>query len=134
MSRMKNLFNSIDELLNHISVVEQDVGTFTYDAFMVVQKYISDNNLEVSDELALALQSQDVIAQQLSATMDAINGFRDGISHFEAYLATDIEKVKHDIDEITKKFDDATAKAVERREAYMGRMQNKNEDDEVEFF
>jgi len=131
---MKNLFVSIDELLNHISVVEQDVGVFTYDAFMAMQKYIKDNNLIVDDELALALQSQDVIAQQLSATLDAINGFRDGIEHFEAYLSTDVEKVKHDIDAITKKFDDTTAKAREKREAYLGRMHNQDKDDEVEFF
>jgi len=131
---MENLFVSVDELLEHIGTVEEDVGSFTYDAFIAVQKYISDNNLVVDDELAIALQSQDVIAQQLNATMDAIKSCRDGISDFEAYLTTDVEKAKKDLDDITSKFQDAIAKAKDRRSAYLGRMHNQDDDDEVEFF
>jgi len=131
---MENLFVSVDELLGHISTVEEDVGSFTYDAFMAVQKYISDNNLVVDDELTMALQSQDVIAQQLSATMDAIKSCREGISDFEAYLTTDVEKAKKDLDAITSKFQDAITKAKDRRSAYLGRMHSQDDGDEVEFF
>jgi len=134
MSRMEKLFVSIDELLDHISTVEQDVGQFTFDAFIAMNRYLQENNLQVDENLAMALQSQDIISQQLSATMDAIQSCKEGIAAFEAYLTTDIEKVKSDLDAITEKFSSATAKAKERREAYLGNMHNEDSDDEVEFF
>ncbi|MCD4667143.1 MAG: hypothetical protein K8R44_00855, partial [Sulfurimonas sp.] len=66
------ILNSVDNLLEHIQDVQEDVISLSNDSLLKMSSYIEANNLEVDDDISTALQYQDIITQQLTATMEAI--------------------------------------------------------------
>ena len=66
------IFDSLNELLEHIKQVEKDTINISMEAQMKLSAFMEKKNIELDDDAAEALQYQDIVSQQLSATIEAI--------------------------------------------------------------
>ncbi|PHS58337.1 MAG: hypothetical protein COB17_03270 [Sulfurimonas sp.] len=128
-----NMLKSVKELITHIKEVELDTIKMSQDSMMMLSKFIEKNNIELDEDAAKAIQYQDIISQQLSATIDAIDSVQKSIEIFENAYTSD-EKIANDsLDKLLIKLTAAIDKAKDRRDAFSGQLGHANED-EIEFF
>ena len=127
--------NSINELLDHIKEVETDTIELSRDSAIKISSFIEQNKLEIDDSVAEALQYQDIISQQLSATIEAIESVKKSIKMFEHSFKNDEVIAIESIGKLQNKLNSSLSKAKERREAFSGKVLADNtEDDGIEFF
>jgi len=128
-----NLLSSINELLSHIKEVEEDTMNISKDSMLMLSEFIEKNNIELDDNAAKALQYQDIISQQLSATVDAIQSVQKSITIFENAHNSDEQIANDSLSKLHVKLSTAIEKARDRREAFSGKLGSENQD-EIEFF
>lgn len=126
------MLSSIKELLQHIKEVEQDSIEMSKDSMMVLSTFIEKNNLAVDEDAAKALQYQDIISQQLSATIEAIESVQKSIEIFENAYKSDEQMAQDSIAKLRDKLDGALNSAKDRRSAFSGT--TKSDEDSIEFF
>lgn len=126
------MLSSIKELLQHIKEVEQDSIEMSKDSMMVLSTFIENNNLAVDEDAAKALQYQDIISQQLSATIEAIESVQKSIEIFENAYKSDEQMAQDSIAKLRDKLDGALNSAKDRRSAFSGT--TKSDEDSIEFF
>lgn len=129
-----NMLSSIKELLSHIKEVEQDTIQMSQDSMLMLSGFIEKNSIELDDDAMKALQYQDIISQQLSATIDAIDSVQKSIEIFESAYDSDEKIASESIDKLHSKLAKTLQKAKDRRDAFSGKLGNENETDEIEFF
>lgn len=128
-----NMLKGINELLSHIKDVEKDTIQMSQDSMLMLSTFIEKNNIELDDDAAKALQYQDIISQQLSATIDAIQSVQKSIEIFENAYKSDEKIASDSINNLHVKLLKATAKAKEKRDAFSGKLGSQDQE-EIEFF
>ena len=129
-----NMLSSINELLAHIKEVEEDTIKMSQDSMLMLSGFIEKNSIELDDEAMKALQYQDIISQQLSATIEAIGSIQKSIEIFENAYDSDEKVASDSIDKLHSKLAKTLQKAKDRRDAFSGKLGHENETDEIEFF
>jgi len=128
------IFDSLNELLEHIKQVERDTITISKEAQMKLSSFIERNNIEIDDEAAEALQYQDIVSQQLSATIEAIELVQKNLQMF-AHSFSEDEKIADDsIIKLRRKMNAVLEEAKAKKEAYSGHVKSKSDEHEIEFF
>ncbi len=127
------MISAVNELLTHIREVEEDTIRLSQDSITMLSQFIEKNGIELDEDAAKAFQYQDIISQQLSATIDAINSVKKSIDIFENAYKSD-EKIANDsLNKLHVKLKDALLLAQNKRESFSGNL-NKKDEDEIEFF
>ena len=129
-----NILSSIKELLSHIKEVELDTIKMSQDSMLMLSEFIEKNSIELDDSAAKGLQYQDIISQQLTATIDAIDSVQKSIEIFESAYDADEKIASDSIDKLHAKLAKTLKKAKERRDAFSGKLGHEDEIDEIEFF
>lgn len=124
---------TLDGLLDHIKAVERETIELTKEAHLRMAAFIRDNGLSPDDSLLEAMQYQDIISQQLSATIEAIENVQGHLQHFSRAITEDDAIAMESIERMHTKLSSALEKAQQKHSAFGGKLQN-NEDDGVEFF
>jgi len=127
------MLSSINELLSHIKEVEEDTISMSQDSMLMLGEFIEKNSIELDDNAAKALQYQDIISQQLGATIEAIESMQNSIDIFESAYSSDEKIASNSIDKLYSKLSKTLQKAKDRREAFSGKL-NSEDEDEIEFF
>ena len=125
------LFESIKFLLNHIKEVEEDIKDMTKESYMVVSKVFSTQE-NLPDEALESLQYQDIISQQLTATIEAIESVQENINYFLHSTKEDSAMMQSNLNRLGAKLVKATDEARAKREAFQGK--SKSDEDDIEFF
>lgn len=126
-------FNTLYEVLDHIKDVEEETIELTKSANLKITSFLESNNLELSDEVLDALQYQDIVSQQLSATIEAISYVKSHLRMFEATFESDESLANESAQKLHQKLNKALERAKEKREAFSGKTRD-NSEDEIEFF
>lgn len=126
------LFESIKFLLDHIKDVEEDVREMTKESYLVISKVFAEQK-DLPDEALETLQYQDIISQQLSATIEAIESVEENINYFLHSTKEDTMMMSSNLDRLGKKLEKATEEARKKRDAFKGKV-NSDMEDEIEFF
>jgi len=126
------LFESIKFLLDHIKEVEEDVRDMTKESYLVISKVFAEQK-DLPDEALETLQYQDIISQQLSATIEAIISVEENINYFLHSTREDTTMMRNNLDRLGKKLEKATEDARNKRDAFKGKVGSDGEDD-IEFF
>jgi len=113
--------DTLDGLLDHIKSVERETINLTQEAQLRLIRFIEKNALTLDDETLDAMQYQDIIAQQLSATIEAIESVQDAIA------AQSIEKMPGKLTEVLER-------AKEKHSAFSGKVHRDGDEDSIEFF
>lgn len=125
---------TLDGLLEHIKTVERETIVLTQEAQLRMVRLIEKNKMTVDDETLEAMQYQDIIAQQLSATIEAIESAQEQMQHFMRVFSHDDQTAAQSIEKMQDKLTCALEKAKEKHSAFSGKVNCENNDDGIEFF
>jgi len=130
-----NILNPVDALLEHIKNVQLDVVSLSHDSLLMVSKYIEKNSLEPDEDIATALQYQDIITQQLHATIEAIESMRHSIKVFNHAYESDSNLANDSINKLQERLTIALEEAKDKKNRFSGKSAQEGEAAEmVEFF
>ncbi len=127
------MLSAIKELLEHIKEVQQDTIKLSQDSTMMLSRFIEESKVEIDDNAATALQYQDIISQQLTATIEAIDSTEKSIDIFENAYQSDEIVATNSLEKLQKKLNLTLDDAKRKRDAFSGKLTHKQED-EIEFF
>jgi hypothetical protein len=128
------ILDSVDSLLEHIEEVQKDVIHLSSESLMGMSRYIEKNKLEVDEDISVALQYQDIVTQQLNATIDAIESMRKSIARFSHAFESDENLVQESMKRLQEKLNTTLAEAKEKKNRFSGKTSGNEADDEIEFF
>jgi len=129
------ILKSVDELLEHIKDVQSSVKSLSNDSLMNMSDYMQENKLEIDDKIATAFQYQDIITQQLDASLEAIDSMRQSIAVFSHAFKSDEDLANGSLMKLQEKLNSALKEAKEKKERFSGKSSgNESENDEIEFF
>ena len=128
------MFEAIDDLLLHIKEVQLDVIELSEDSLLKMSHYIEKNSLEVDEEITMALQYQDIITQQLNATVEAIQSMKKSIEVF-AHADNSSEKLaQNSALELQEKLSTILQEAKDKKSRFSGKITESSSHEEIEFF
>ncbi len=125
--------DSIEQLLAHIKNVEEDTMSLSKDSLLKLSSFLERNSIEIDDDVAQALQYQDIISQQLSASIEAIEAIQKSIHQFKFAYKEDESIALESMSLLQKKLGNILERAKDNRRAFSGNIDH-NSDDEIEFF
>ena len=129
------ILNSVDDLLEHIKEVQLDIITLSNDSLLKMSDFIEKNSIEIDDDLSTALQYQDIITQQLTASVEAIESMKQNIEIFNHAYASDENLVNESMNRLQEKLKATLEDAKEKKKRFSGKTSNNDvETDEIEFF
>jgi len=128
------ILNSVEELLQHIKEVQLDVIDLSGDSLMKMSSFIEKNGLEVDDDISTALQYQDIITQQLNATIEAIDSMKKSIEIFSHAYKSDEGLANESIEKLKEKLSVTLQDAKDKKSRFSGKTADGSVDDEIEFF
>lgn len=134
MSDQSNLLVSLCEILKHIREVEQDVAKYSAESTMKFSKFLEKSEQKADDDVVEALQYQDIISQQLSATSEAIDHILQNIEKYIHSMKSDTGMVSDNIIKLDAKMQKTLEDARLKKAAFSGKTSGDNADSEVEFF
>lgn len=127
------MYDSLYELLEHIKQVEKDTISLSKEAQIRLSSFIESQNIELNDEVAEALQYQDIVSQQLSATIEAIEAVQENLQIFARTLEEGDTSADENAGRLQTKLSAVLEEARAKKEAFSGHIKN-NDEDEIEFF
>ncbi len=128
-----NMLSSIKELLTHIKEVEQDAIQMSQDSMIMLGEFIEKHSIELDDNAAKSLQYQDIISQQLTASIQAIESVQQSIDVFEEAYKYDEKIASDSLEKLNVKLTKTLEAAKDRRDAFSGRLGHSDQE-EIEFF
>lgn len=128
------ILDSIDELLTHIEEVQAEVIELSAESFIKMGSVIEKNEIEIDEELAAALQYQDIITQQLNATREAIQSMKKSIEVFSHAFKSDENLVEGSLEKLKEKLNATLQDARDKKSRFSGKFSENNVEEEIEFF
>jgi len=129
------ILDSVYDLLTHIKEVQQDAIDLSSESLLKISDFIESNNLEIDDNVASALQYQDIISQQLTAIIEAIDSVQNNIDRFNHSYKTDEDIAVESMNKLEEKLSLALGEAKDKKDRFSGKFANNNADEEdIEFF
>lgn len=125
--------STLNTLLEHIKSVERETIELSQESQLRMVQLIKKNGITPGDDMIEALQYQDIIAQQLSATIEAIESVQADVQYFLLALNKDDTMASENINKMESKLTMALDKAREKRAAFGGKLHHEAVDD-IEFF
>ena len=124
---------ALNGLLEHIKTVERETIELTRDGQLQVVRFIEKNSLHLDDETLEVMQYQDIIAQQLGATIEAIESAQKHLQYFTRAFSEDDSLAAENLEKMHGKLTSALDRAREKHSAFGGKIQHQD-DDGIEFF
>lgn len=128
------MLDAIEELLTHIKEVQLDVIELSNESLMKMSSFMEQNGLEIDDDISTALQYQDIITQQLNASIEAIDSMQKSIDIFTHAYKNDEGLVNESMAKLKEKLAVTLQDAKEKKSRFAGKVAQESADDEVEFF
>ncbi len=129
------ILNSVDELLAHIKDVQLDVINLSNESLLKMSDFIEKNSIEIDDDLSTALQYQDIITQQLTASIEAIESTQQSMQRFNYAYASNEDLATQSMKKLQDNLKVTLEDAKEKKKRFSGKTSNDDvEADEIEFF
>lgn len=128
------IFDSLNELLEHIKQVEQDTIAISQEAQMKISVFMEKKGIELDDEAAEALQYQDIVSQQLSATIEAIELVQKNLQMFSHNFKEDEKTADDSVIKLRTKLTAVLEEARAKKERFSGHIKDSSDAYEIEFF
>jgi len=125
--------HTLDSLLEHIKSVEAETIELTREGQLRIVRFLDKHKLPLDDETMEAMQYQDIIAQQLSATIEAIENAQKHLKFFTRAFGEDDLMAVQSIEKMHIRLTSALETAKQKHSAFGGKLQH-DDDDGIEFF
>ncbi len=126
-------FATLDRLLGHVIDVENEMIDLSSRAHQKICTWVGETGQAPSDEVLEALQYQDILSQQLGATIEAIDSLRTHLDAIVGGSSAEGEALSEAIKAVDAKLIEILEKAEAKRSAFRGK-ENAEADDGIEFF
>lgn len=126
-------FATLDRLLAHVMEVESEMIDLSGRAHRKISQWIGETGAQPSDEVLEALQYQDILSQQLSATVEAIATLRSQMERMADLPLREEPELEEKVAVADVKLQEALETALSKHSAYRGRADAET-DDGIEFF
>lgn len=120
--------DTLDEVLEHIKSVESETIELTREAELGIVRYIEKNGLILDDETLEVMQYQDIISQQLHATIEMIENIQSLIRTTSVNESSGLEGLAA----MEEKLSNVLQQARDKHSAFSGKFEH--HDEGVEFF
>ena len=129
------ILNAVDELLQHIKDVQSDVMELSNDSLLKMSNFIEKNGLEIDEDISTALQYQDIITQQLNASVEAIDSMKSSINRFNHAFESDENLVNESMQKLQEKLHATLQEAKDKKNRFSGKTAGIDaETEDIEFF
>lgn len=128
------MFQTLNDLLEHIKQVELDSISLSKEAQMKLANFMEKNGCVLDDDAVEAMQYQDIVSQQLSATIEAIDMVQKNLQIYAHNFVEDEKIADSSIAILRKKLDDVLEKARAKKDAFSGHIKSNDDEHEIEFF
>ncbi len=129
------ILNAVDELLEHIKEVQLDVIELSTDSLLKMSNFIEKNKLEIDEDISTSLQYQDIITQQLNASIEAIDSMKSSINRFNHAFESDENLVNESMQKLQEKLSLTLQEAKDKKNRFSGKTAEQDApSDEIEFF
>jgi len=129
------ILNAVDELLEHIKEVQLDVIELSTDSLLKMSSFIEKNKLEIDEDISTSLQYQDIITQQLNASIEAIDSMKSSINRFNYAYESDENLVNESMQKLQEKLSLTLQEAKDKKNRFSGKTaEHDAPSDEIEFF
>ena len=122
--------NILDRLLTHVIEVEAEMITLSGESHRRISEWMNNSGISLNDEVIEAMQYQDILSQQLTATSEAMMSIRE---HLGEIFDTSNQDALTVIDAIDTRMVDVLDKAQFKRSAFGGKVHCGDEEG-IEFF
>jgi hypothetical protein len=75
----------LGDILHHIGSVQEDISKLNFEAMHKINDFIFEHELDVDDDVFVALQHQDILTQQLSAISELSQTLQKHLENYEDY-------------------------------------------------
>jgi hypothetical protein len=140
MTICAELVKSVADVLAHVQEVENSIIDLSKEATLQFSKAVENSDIALSDEFMSALQYQDILSQQLSATVEAMNitatQITTYIDNFECEDKLDVQSVQliEEFKHLGATIQDAVKTAKIKQETFGGKVLNSDASQDIEFF
>lgn len=124
---------TLDRLLGHVIEVETEMIVLSGESHRRISEWIQKSGVKVSDEVLEAMQYQDILSQQLSATIEAVESIRAHMGELLESSTQNSSNVLNMIETIDAKLVEVLEKAEQKRKAFSGKV-HQDVDEGIEFF
>lgn len=128
------IFDSLHELLEHIKQVEKDTINISKESQLKISTFMEKKGIELDDEATEALQYQDIVSQQLSATIEAIEMVQKNLQMFSHSFKEDEKIADESVIKLRSKLDIVLEEARAKKERFSGHIKDNSDEHEIEFF
>jgi len=128
------MLDSIDELLMHIKEVQLDVIELSNESLMKMSSFMEKNGLEIDEDISTALQYQDIVTQQLNASIEAIDSMKKSIKIFSHAFKSDEGLANESLAKLQEKLTATLQEAKDKKSRFSGKHAPEHAEDEIEFF
>jgi len=128
------MLDSIDELLVHIKEVQLDVIELSNESLMKMSSFMEKNGLEIDEDISTALQYQDIVTQQLNASIEAIDSMKKSIEIFSHAFKSDEGLANESLAKLQEKLTATLQEAKDKKSRFSGKHAPEHAEDEIEFF
>ena len=128
------MLDSIDELLVHIKEVQLDVIDLSNESLMKMSSFMEKNGLEIDEDISTALQYQDIVTQQLNASIEAIDSMKKSIEIFSHAFKSDEGLANESLAKLQEKLTATLQEAKDKKSRFSGKHAPEHAEDEIEFF
>lgn len=125
--------NTLDRLLGHVIEVETEMIALSGESHRRISEWMQNAGAKVSDDVMEAMQYQDILSQQLSATIEAVESIRAHLSQMFDCSVKNSAEVIEVIESIDAKLVEVLEKAEHKRQAFGGKVHH-DVDEGIEFF
>lgn len=132
----EGLLTGVLNVLKHIKDVQLNVKDLSEQSTTCLFNFIQEHNVEISSEASSAMQSQDVIAQQLLAVVDAINGIEKSIDIHIRAIREDHAILSQSFSKLHHRLEAELELAKKKQLSFTGHafIHHELRDDELEYF
>jgi hypothetical protein len=120
--------SSLDRVLEHVMGVEEEMIALSAASHRAISGWMNGAGVAIPDEVLEALQYQDILSQQLGATIEAIGKVREMLAHPSASAPQSQEPLA----QIDAKLLEILETAQSKHAAYRGKEGDDSEG--IEFF
>ncbi len=124
---------TLNELLDHVKAVEAEAMEMSKNSQMRITSFIEKHKLTLDDDTLEAMQYQDIISQQLSATIEAIESVQQHLNYLDHAMKEDDQIAMESIQKMHGKLNTALERAKEKHSGFGGKVHH-GDDDGIEFF
>jgi len=129
---MNEVLHSLTQLLAHVKQVESEMITLSADSVNTFSDLVNKHQIPLDDRAIEAMQFQDIVTQQLGATIEAMEAFEMALGHIQTLECGKDETIQNVLAQTQSSMETALADAKDKSDRFSGKLHHANED--IEFF